>query len=85
MDAIRLGLEAQGVIGLRMMKAAFGGPAAHREVHLMIAEKAKAAVETQMMVINSVMRGEADFAPARAIALYRRHVQANQKRLSQGR
>ena len=26
-DAVRLGLEAQSVIGLRVVKAAFGGPA----------------------------------------------------------
>ena len=38
-DAIMLGLEAQSVIGLRLMKAAMGGEAAQREAALMVTEK----------------------------------------------
>jgi len=85
MDAVRLGVEAQSVIGLRMVKAAWGGPAARDEAYLMIAEKAQAAVDAQFLLARSVIAGQGHLGPARAMALYRRRVQANQRRLSKGR
>jgi hypothetical protein len=83
-DTVMLGLEAQNVIGLRMMKAVMGGDAAHREVALMVAEKAQAAVDVQLMLAKSTLAGEAHLAPGRALALYRRRVNANQRRLVAG-
>lgn len=84
MDAVRLSFEAQTVIGLRMAKAAWGGPAAQEELNLMISEKTKAATDAQWLLAKSVLTGEAHLAPARAMALYRRRVQANQRRLAKG-
>jgi hypothetical protein len=83
-DAMMLGLEAQSVIGLRMMKAAMGGEAAQLEATLMVAEKAKAVVDVQMMLAKCALAGEAHLGPSRALALYRRRVQANQRRLGKG-
>ena len=83
-DAMMLGLEAQTVIGLRMMKAVIGGEAAHHEATLMVAAKAQAAVDVQMLLTNSTLAGEAHLGPGRALALYRRRVQANQRRLGAG-
>jgi hypothetical protein len=83
-DAVRLGLEAQSVIGLRVAKAAFGGPAAQAEAHLMIAEKTKTAIDAQMLFARSLIAGQAHLAPARALSLYRRRVKANQRRLIRG-
>ena len=81
-QAARLGLEAGEVIGLRMRQAALGEAGAGREAALMITEKAKAAMDAQFLIARSVMRGEAHLAPARTLALYRRRVQANRRRLN---
>jgi len=82
MDAMRLGMESQTVIGLRLVKAAWGGQAAQKEAGLMVSEKAQAAIDAQMLVTRSVLSGQGHLAPARALALYRRRVKANRRRLS---
>ncbi len=84
MSAMQLGWEAQSVIALRMMKMAAGGAAAQAEAERMITEKTKAALDAQMQIGMSAMSGRLDLAPARAIALYRRRVRANQRRLRAG-
>jgi len=81
-NAARLGVEASEVIGLRIIQAAFGGVATHAEAQLMITEKAQAALDAQFLIAGSVMAGEAHLAPGRAVALYRKRVQANSRRLS---
>jgi hypothetical protein len=80
-NTARLSLEAGEVIGLRLLQAAFG-VAAHDEAQLMITEKAQAALDAQFLIAGSVMAGEAHLAPGRAVALYRRRVQANRRRLT---
>src|SRR5450432_1532259 len=84
MDAMRLGFEAQSVIGLRLAKAAWGGAAAQDEAHLMVCEKAQAVLDDQVVLATSVMSGQGHLGPARAVALYRRRVKANQRRLLNG-
>jgi hypothetical protein len=84
MSAMQLGLEAQNVIALRMIKMAAGGAAADAEFQRMFTEKAKAAVDAQVQIGISAMSGSLDLAPARTIALYRRRVRANRRRLSNG-
>jgi hypothetical protein len=84
LDAMRLGIEAQSVIALRMMKMATGGAAAQREISLMVSEKTRAAVDVQLAVGLSALSGKAHLAPARTVALYRRRVRANQRRLTKG-
>ena len=82
MDTLKLGFEAGEVINLRMAKAAFGGAAAETEARLMVTEKAKAVLDAQMVLAASAMSGKGHLGPARALALYRRRVQANQRRLT---
>ena len=84
-DAMMLGLEAQSVIGLRLIKAAMGGEAAQREAALMVTEKAQAMVDAQIVLAQSVLAGQPHLGPSRAVALYRKRVQANQRRLGRGR
>jgi hypothetical protein len=84
MSAMQLGIEAQSVIALRMMKVSAGGAAAEAEVQRMISEKTEAALDAQLQIGRSAMSGRLDLAPARAIALYRRRVRANQRRLRAG-
>jgi hypothetical protein len=50
----------------------------------MITEKAKAAMDAQFLFASSLMAGQGALAPARAVALLRRRVQANQRRLTRG-
>jgi hypothetical protein len=83
-DTMMLGLEAQSVIGLRLLKAVMGGEPAQREVALMFTEKAQAIIDAQLVLAESALAGEAHLGPGRAVALYRKRVQANQRRLGRG-
>jgi hypothetical protein len=71
-----LAIEAQGVIGLRLLRLAAGGPEAHNEALQMVHEKVSAAIEAT----GTLMTGG---SPATVIARYREHVGANAFRLSQ--
>ena len=83
-SALQLGLEAQQVIGLRMAKAALGGPAAQEEAALMVTEKAEAAMEAHAVFATAWMTGAGPLAPSRTLSLYRRTVRANRRRLLKG-
>lgn len=83
-SAMQLGLEAQQVIGLRIAKAALGGPAADKEAALMVSEKTEAALQAQTLFATSWMTGSGRLATARALTLYRRKVRANRRRLLKG-
>lgn len=82
-NTMKLGLEAQSVIALRTMKMAAGGIAASDEINLMVSEKVQAAMDVQFTMARAAMAGRAD-GPAKAVALYRRRVRANQRRLAGG-
>ncbi len=83
-NMMRLTVEAQGVIALRMMKFAGGGAGLESEFNRMFAEKALAIVDAQVEASLSVFTGQLHLAPARTVALYRRRVRANHRRLSRG-
>ena len=75
LDTSMLALETQQVIGLRLMKLTFGGPAAAREANRMVAEKVIAFGEAAAKVATgsatqSVVKG------------YRKKVRANRRRLT---
>lgn len=82
-DMMQLGVEAQSVIALRTLKMATGGAGANEEASLMISEKVQAAMDAQFEMTKAAMAGRID-GPAKAVALYRRRVRANQKRLTGG-
>jgi hypothetical protein len=69
-----LGLEANQVIALRVMKLMRGGKRARREANLMVREKIDAAVKAGA----SLMRGASG---EEIVRQYRRRVAANAKRL----
>jgi hypothetical protein len=83
-DAWQLALEANTVIGLRMMKAAAGGPAAELEASRMVTEKVAAAFDLQAQLVSAVLTGAHAGAPSKAVAMYRRKVRANRRRLLKG-
>ncbi len=69
-----LALEANTVIGLRMMKLMLGGRSARREAHLMVSEK----IDEAFKAGASLMAGASGDDIVRR---YRRRVAANAKRL----
>jgi hypothetical protein len=73
-----LAVEANHVVGLRMMKLMRGGRGARREAKLMISEKIDAAAK----VGTSLMAGASGDEIVRQ---YRKRVAANAKRLSNAR
>ena len=72
---IRLAIEANEVIGLRMMKIISGGPDAMTEIQLMFTEKINASAEAG----TSLFSGQ---SPRAVVARVRQHVANNQRRLS---
>ena len=78
---MQLGAEAGGVMALRMMKLAAGGAAATAEAERMVTEKLLAAAEVQTRAWSAALTGSSHLTPQRTVALYRRKVRANRRRL----
>ncbi len=81
-DMWRASLEAQQVIGLRLSMLAGGGVAASAEMNRMVAEKMSVALEAQHMATTAALTGHAAEIPSRTVALYRRKMRANRRRLN---
>lgn len=78
-----LGFESAMVIGLRLAKLAEGGPAAAFEAQRMVNEKTAAMVEAQWGLALAMATGASHHrAGHKTLALYRRKVRANRRRLS---
>jgi hypothetical protein len=79
----RLTWDAHGVIGLRLMKLAGGGPAAASEASSMITEKVAASLEAQAAAMASVLAGrKGAHAVTSVLNVYEKNVHANRRRLS---
>lgn len=81
-DAWRMTFEAASVIGLRTLKIAAGGAAAEAEARRMIPEKIDAGLALQALALSGGLGLTAARSTAKALALYRRRVHANYRRLS---
>jgi hypothetical protein len=81
-DSMRLGLDANLVIALRLAKIARGGGAAKVESRRMVEEKIKAAEEANFSAALSVLTGKAHLAPKRALSVCQRRVRKNLYRLA---
>jgi hypothetical protein len=77
---LRLGLEAQAVVGLRFMQAATGGGSV-RENTRMVSEKIAALGEAQQAAALGLATNRPAGAIDQALCIYRRHVRANHRRL----
>lgn len=82
LDVATLGVEAQSVVGLRMITLAAGGSAAERETLRMVGEKLAAYAEAQLELLNGIVSGAPHRPPTMAVATYLRRVRANHARLS---
>lgn len=79
----QLGLEAQSVIALRMIRLASGDARGQAELNRMVIEKFAAIVEAQAAATTALMNGHKDHVVARrALTVYRKRVRENKRRLS---
>jgi hypothetical protein len=85
LNLMRLGIEAQQVIGLRMLRLARGGALAQREARRMILEKSAALMASQLAVAAALAGGRSHNAAARALRPYKRAVSHNRRRLTRRR
>jgi hypothetical protein len=82
----QMSMEAQGVIALRMMKLAVGGPAAKAEIETMLSEKATAFGLAQLAMAQGFMTNADQAVTARKVlGIYKRRVSANSRRLSRAK
>ncbi len=83
MHSAFLAMEAQEVIGLRMLRIAAGGKAADHEMERMVSEKMQAAAQIGAAAAISAVTGKSAHAIASsAVSGYRKKVRANHRRLS---
>ena len=71
---MKLGVEANAVIALRMMKLLRGGKSGRRDAELMVSEKIHAAIEAAASLMTGASGSE-------IVHRYRQHVARNAKRL----
>ncbi len=83
-DTLTLSMAANAVIAVRLSKMAFGVVDPSREAPLMVLEKVDAAIEATLAAARSVVVGEAHHAAGRAVAVYKRKVDRNLRRLTSG-
>ncbi|MFZ1922913.1 MAG: hypothetical protein WA280_09170 [Xanthobacteraceae bacterium] len=78
-----LGLEAQRVMALRLMRIAAGGARGHAEAQRMVTEKFAAAVEAQAAAVSGAVEGRsAQRTAKKALNVYKKRVRANRRRLT---
>ena len=82
-QAALLGLEAQGVMALRFIRFAAGGPVSRSEKDRMVTEKVQALAEAQTAAANATMRGANSRQVAKKVlGVYKKRVRRNRRRLS---
>lgn len=83
LKTIQLGLEAQSVIALRMMRLAAGGANATTEARRMIADKIAAGVEAQAVAASGLAFGRKNtVVVGKVLRVFKKRVRANKRRLS---
>lgn len=81
--AIELGIEAQSVIALRMMRLAAGGARGRAEASRMVAEKVGALAEAQTAAAAAILTGRRQKVVAgKVLNTYKKRVRANRRRLT---
>jgi hypothetical protein len=83
-DTLALGVAANAVIAVRLTKIAFGAVDPNRESEMMVSEKIDAATEATFAAARSFAAGEPHHAAGRAVAVYKKRVERNLRRLTRG-
>ena len=81
LSLFQLGLEAQTVIALRLLKLATGA-LRPEEARRMVSEKIDAAIVANGHLTTALLSGAPADGPRKALSHYRRKVRANRRRLS---
>jgi hypothetical protein len=82
-EAMRLGIDAQRVVALRLMRIAAGGASGAAEARRMVTEKFDAMASAQAALANAMWTGQDGNALAlKTISIYGERVRANRRRLS---
>ena len=82
LQSAKLAIEAQQVVALRMARLAAGGPNAYREATRMVTEKVAAFAAAQRVMLGAAGTDKNGKTSKKVLALYRRRVAANKRRLS---
>ena len=80
--ALQLGLDAQNVVALRMLRLAARGSRMRTEASRMVSEKAEAIVEAQVVAATAAMGGQKDHIIAGKTLIFKKRLSANERRLS---
>jgi hypothetical protein len=85
LKAIQLGVEAQSVMALRMLRLAAGGARAQSEAQRMVFEKIAALAEAHTAATSAILNGHEDHVVVtKTLGAFKRRVSANRRRLSRG-
>jgi hypothetical protein len=82
LQTARLGLDAQQVIALRLMRLSRGGAAGLAEAQLMINDKMAALGEAHLAAASGALSGDGQKLARKVLRVFRKRVRANKKRLS---
>jgi 5-carboxymethyl-2-hydroxymuconate isomerase len=83
LDAWRMGLDAQQVIAMRLVRISTGGSMADAESRRMVSEKIAAVTAAQIAAATALASGKGiEAAASAALAPVKRAVRANHRRLS---
>jgi hypothetical protein len=82
-QAARLGLEAHGVMTLRLMRLALGGARGQAEARRMVTEKVAALAEAQgAAAAAAITGGDSRRVAKKVMGVYRKRVRRNRRRLT---
>jgi hypothetical protein len=79
---LTLAMESADVVGLRVLKAAQGGPNAADEAWRMYAEKITALAELQTRILTGSLGSTPAAATSQSLKHYTRKVRGNRRRLA---
>jgi hypothetical protein len=83
LNAFQMGVEAQSVIALRMLRFASGNARTETEATRMVTEKIAAAAEAQAVAAMATVTGRPQHVVAnKALKVFKKRVRANKRRLT---
>ena len=83
LKAVQMGVEAQSVIALRMLRLATGGARMEAEASRMVTDRVAAAAEAQAVAAVSALSGRSPHVVvSKAPRVVKKRVRANKRRLS---
>jgi hypothetical protein len=82
LKAVRIGMEAQSVIALRMLRLASGGAPVEAEANRMKTDKVGAAAEAQAVAAVPALSGRSPHVVVSKARVVKKRIRANKRRVS---